>query len=40
VGLKPFEERVAAAKSNAGEGTKILEAAKKRLEAAAPHRAA
>ncbi len=40
VGLKPFEERIAAAKAKAGEGTKILEAAKKNLEAAAPHRAA
>ncbi len=39
-GLKPFEERIAAAKAKAGEGTKILEAAKKNLEAAAPHRAA
>ncbi len=39
-GLKPFEDRVATAKSNAGEGTKNLEAAKKSLEAAAPHRAA
>ncbi|HEV8068750.1 MAG TPA: c-type cytochrome domain-containing protein [Planctomycetaceae bacterium] len=39
-GLKPFEERIAAAKAKAGEGTKNLEAAKKDLEAAAPHRAA
>jgi WD40 repeat protein len=39
-GLKPFEERVAAAKAKAGDGTKNLEAAKKNLEAAAPHRAA
>ncbi len=39
-GLKPFEDRLAAAKSSAGEGTKNLEAAKKNLEAAVPHRAA
>ncbi|HEV8003348.1 MAG TPA: c-type cytochrome domain-containing protein [Planctomycetaceae bacterium] len=39
-GLKPFEERIAAAKAKAGEGTKTLEAAKKNLEASAPHRAA
>jgi hypothetical protein len=39
-GLKPFEEKIAAAKAKAGEGTKNLEAAKKTLEAAAPHRAA
>jgi hypothetical protein len=38
-GLKPFVDRIAAAKATVGDGTKTLEAAKKDLESAMPHRA-